>query len=361
MGTLVSYHKDDNIFEIIDRQQRLTTLRLLLAALKITPTNILTYRARKKSDATLKHIPNFNIEEKDSGIENGYKYAKTALDDLISADEIYGFISYFKSNVHIIHYQVPKDIDLNHYFEIMNSGGEQLEKHEIVKAYLMEKLTDSDEQKVFNRIWECCAEMSVYEQQNLDDIKPEDVFGKTLDKFLPSAFEDILFNYKESQKNDDEAQTTITPEDIISSEENGEWAQLKEDGERKDSFLPIIDFPNFLLIVLKITRMDDPDFSPVKFNLDDKELLNEFYKIKMDAENVRKFAYNLLKARFFLDNYVVHHSKEDDTIDSNPWKLQVWHKDTETKKGQLKNLTQHKNNRPCDQTCGDYFRAYNWE
>ena len=46
----------------------------------------------------------------------------------------------YQNKVHIIHYQVPKDIDLNHYFEIMNSRGEQLEKHEIEKARLMSVL-----------------------------------------------------------------------------------------------------------------------------------------------------------------------------------------------------------------------------
>lgn len=343
IGTLVSYHKGDRVFEIIDGQQRLTTLRLLLDALNITPNNRLnrlTYRARKKSDDTLKSIPAFNIEEKDNGIVNGYKYVESAIGDLVPEDELYGFITYFKSSVHIIHYQVPKDIDLNHYFEIMNSRGEQLEKHEIVKAYLMEKLKDDDERKVFSRIWECCAEMSVYEQQNLDDIKPEFVFGNTLDKFLPSTFEDILLRFKENNKEGEDAQRTITLADIISSDESGDWAYLKEEGERKDSFLPIIDFPNFLLIVLKITRMNDQGFSPIDFNLDDKELLNEFYNAKMNAKRVRIFAYTLLKARFYLDNYIVHHSKEEDTIDSNPWKLQIWHKDEKTKRGQLKNLTQ---------------------
>lgn len=336
IGTLVSHHKGDRVFEIIDGQQRLTTLRLLLSALEIQPANQLTYRARKKSDDTLKSIPKFDVEEKDSGIENGYKYIKSAIDDIVPKAEQSGFGNYVKNGVHIIHYQVPKDIDLNHYFEIMNSRGEQLEKHEIVKANLMEKL-DNDEQKVFHRIWECCAEMSVYAQQNLSDIKAEEVFGTSLYDFIPKSFDEILDKYQNTQE-EDSVQRSITLEDIIYSEENSNWAMLKGAVERKDSFQPIIDFPNFLLIVLKITRMGEENFSPIAFNLDDKELLNEFYDAKMDAKKVIKFAYNLLKARFFLDNYIVHHSKEEDTIDSNPWKLQVWYKGTDAKNGQLKNL-----------------------
>ena len=32
----------------------------------------------------------------------------------------------------------------------------------------------------------------------------------------------------------------------------------------------------------------------------------------------------LSKAKFFLDNFIVHHSCEDDTMENNPWKLQLW-------------------------------------
>lgn len=341
IGTLVSYHKGDRVFEIIDGQQRLTTLRLLLYALDIQPSNQLTYRARKKSDDTLKSIPAFEVEDKDYGIENGYKYAKEAVSDLPNG-ELNGFIRYFKRNVHIIHYHVPKDIDLNHYFEIMNSRGEQLEKHEIVKANLMEKLDTDEERKIFNHIWECCSEMSIYVQQNLEGFKRESVFGWSLYDFLPTSFEDMAVKYREHRKEDDTAHKSITISEIISSDEKGGWVQLKEESEKKDSFQPIIDFPNFLLIVLKILRMDEYGFSPIDFYLDDKELLNEFDRAKMNAEKVRRYAFGLLKARFLLDNYVVHHSKEEDTIDSNPWKLQVWHRDEDTRKGQLKNLSEDK-------------------
>ena len=342
IGTLVSYSKGDCVYEIIDGQQRLTTLRLILGALEIFPNNKLTYRARKKSDNTIKSIPDFNIEEKDSGIENGYKYVKTAIGDIVPNEEHTGFKMYFKDSVHIIHYQVPKDIDLNHYFEIMNSKGEQLEKHEIVKAKLMEKLKDDDERKVFNRVWECCSEMSVYAQQSLADINTEYVFGKSLHDFLPETFDDIVALYRSRNKEDVGKGKVVNIENIIQYDNNREWIHLQEKDERKDSFLPIIDFPNFLLIVLKISRMREEVFLPKDFNLDDKELLNEFREAKMDSDMVKRFAYILLKTKFFLDNYIVHHSKEEDSMDSNPWKLQVWHKDEDTRKGRLRNLVEDK-------------------
>ncbi|MBQ9301663.1 DUF262 domain-containing protein [Butyrivibrio sp.] len=341
IGTLVSYHKGDGVYEVIDGQQRLTTIRLLLSALDIVPTNKLTYRARKKSDDTIKAIPNFKVEEKDSGIENGYKNAKAAIGEIVT-ENLNEFTSYFKSCVHIIHYQVPKDIDLNHYFEIMNSRGEQLEKHEIVKANLMEKLDNDEERRVFNKIWECCAEMSIYSQQNLGGFKAEYVYSQSLEEFVPKSFEELLTRYLEEKASENDKSSTISISDIISSEKKIGWVDLEKEAERKDSFQPIIDFPNFLLIVLKIVRMKEDGFSPIDFQLDDKELINEFYKAKLDGNGVRQFAYTLLKARFLLDNYVVHHSKEEDTMDSNPWKLQVWSKENRDRKGQLKNLSDNK-------------------
>ena len=87
-----------------------------------------------------------------------------------------------------------------------------------------------------------------------------------------------------------------------------------------------MDFSNFLLIILKLTKIEDETFQIEDFILDDKELLNQFDKVKFDESLVKEFGYNLLKAKFLLDNYVVHHSCEDDTIENNPWKLQYWQK-----------------------------------
>ncbi len=349
IGTLVTYHKGDNVFEVIDGQQRLTTICLLLSALGDNYENKLTYRARKKSDNTIKYIkeykndetqnsgktikqiPSFDIDDKDIGIINGYKYIEEALKEIVTENELSEFSTYFNENVHIIHYQVSKDIDLNHYFEIMNSRGEQLEKHEIVKAELMSKLDDNDK-KVFSIIWDACFEMGIYIQQNFKGINVDGIFGNDLSEFIPNEFDDLqkklIINNINNKK--------ISINKILESNSLG---KKEEKDDTKDKFQPIIDFPNFLLIVLKITLMGKKSDSFKDIILDDRELINGFNIIKGDKGIIKEFAFNLLKSRFYLDNYIVHLAKDEDLVDkedSNPWKLQKWYKG---KNEELKNIT----------------------
>jgi len=204
----------------------------------------------------------------------------------------------------------------------MNSRGEQLEKHEIIKARLIQKLDDAEKAK-FSRLWDYCSEMSVYIQQKYRD---KAIFGQYYNNLKITEFDNL--------PKVEDTTGTKTINDFIS----GRGSDKLLDKENKiDSFQPILDFPNFLLIVLKLTCIEKNDFNPTKFILDDKELINEFDNISaIDKSFVKKFAFNLLKAKYLLDNYIVHHSNEDETKESNPWKLQYWQKDGKTE--YLKNL-----------------------
>ena len=332
IGTLVTYKRGDSEYEVIDGQQRLTTIYIILKALGVKQfRNKLTYGARKVSASTIQKLDDYPDlgEEVDDGIRNGYKYAEKAIDTIVNASERREFEQYFLHNVHIIHYSVPKDVDLNHYFEVMNSRGEQLEKHEIVKSKLSQYLKGK-EVVTFSRVWEACSEMNVYIQQTFPN---SDIFGYNLHKFIIECFEDIPEQDESDGKKSIEAllkHPISKIEDVAASEQN-------------DKFQPVIDFPNFLLIVLKVTMMGYEDFEPTEFTLDDKELLNEFYKVldSMDdkAGFAKEFAFNLLKAKFLLDNYIVHHSLDNkELLGDNPWKLQYYYKESKNKK-YPKNLT----------------------
>ena len=333
IGTLVTYKRDENIFEVIDGQQRLTTIYIILKALGIeTIPNTLTYSARKVSASTIEKMPKFG-EEKDEGISNGFYYAVDALNEIVGdkKTDIDAFKNFFLNKVHIIHYRVPKDVDLNHYFEVMNSRGEQLEKHEIVKAKLSEQLIgDEVAMEKFSRIWEACSDMSFYIQQKLPEMTS--VFGNTMDDFVINSFD--VFPSSNVALSSSLGMKTIS--ELLNS-------PIKKTGkddavDNNDHFLPIIDFPNFLLIVLKITRLkSEDDFDTLSFTLDDKELIKEFEKVNLTPEFVKNFAYNLLLAKYYLDNYVIHHVNGVDITFENPWKLQCYYK-KDKKAAYLKDL-----------------------
>ena len=107
---------------------------------------------------------------------------KENIDGTKSRIDINKFAYNFYNNVFLFRIQVSEDTDLNHYFEIMNNRGEQLEKHEIVKALLMGQIKGDDDQRKeedqrkFATIWDACSDMSDYVYFNFDSTIRQYIF-----------------------------------------------------------------------------------------------------------------------------------------------------------------------------------------
>ena len=171
LGNLIVNQTDNNVYEVIDGQQRLTTLYLIEKYLGVVfAKEALRFEAREKSNRTLSYVSdNSNpvlIEELSSPeILNGFQI----IDSYFKTQDIdkSRFVRKLE-RVFLIQVQVPQNIDLNHYFEIMNTRGEQLELHEIAKAKLLEVLENDHDRNTAALIWEKCSNMNSYVQMNFD-------------------------------------------------------------------------------------------------------------------------------------------------------------------------------------------------
>lgn len=351
IGTLIVHDRKNN-FEIIDGQQRLTTLCILLSLIKneyedkykkyITENyNLnLTFDSRKNSTETLKTLFNKDknyiekyISENQNSITEGYNICKKVLSEILNKDNEDKFFKYLFENVKILRVLVLEDTDLNHYFEIMNSRGEQLEKHEILKARLLEKLDNENDKFIFNLIWEACSNIESYIQLGFKKDLRDRIFKNDLNTLI-SKEELYSIDYKYNNLNIDKETKKI--EDIIKLENNiSDFENDKEDNEEQELFNSIINFPNFLLHVLKIQVSYKNEDMPLYDNrlekdktpLDDKRLLETFniFLENGDKEKiknfVKSFGYNLLKIKFLFDKYIIKRELKSDNWSLKQLKL----------------------------------------
>ena len=311
IGSLVVAKRKDG-YEVIDGQQRLTTLKLLLSYFNKNPNINLNFEYRDESNQSLN---NLGDNKYGNSIEIGYKFildifSKKIVKENKENDFIEEFSGFLLDKVVILRTEVPEDTDLNHYFEIMNNRGEQLEKHEVLKARLMEKLTGDDDKKLFALIWDACSDMSVYAIKRFPysndenkNIRTSDAFFGELVNKIPENF-DKMKNILNKIKYTDEG---TNEESILNLLEQTNNKINQDKGSDEDgNFKSIIDFPNFLMIVYKIFRGGDVP-------LNDKYLLNKFEEIGDEPATIKEFIILLLKVRLIFDRYIIKSKEEEDS------------------------------------------------
>ena len=229
--------------------------------------------------------------------------------------------------------EVPEHTDLNRYFEIMNTRGEQLEQHDILKAQLMGYLSNRKEQEFFSRVWSACSDMTGYVQMHFAKAEREEIFGGGW-SYSPS---DDWGDYKGCLDMGQRADKEFSIKGIVKPSFRVETVDGVQEGDRIPiRFDSIIGFPYFLLHVLRVfLRVEDVSLSEGRglgSLLDDKRLLADYNKVitcgqmggKPIKENkasfAREFILFLLHSRFLFDQFVVKREYAGDDQDG-VWSL----------------------------------------
>ena len=327
LGSLIVNQLGANVFEVIDGQQRLTTLYLLLSFLNndSVDKNSLRFEAREKSNKTLQDIN--SIKDSENELEKEPWYSTEIIEGYSVIKKYFkakkeSFVREFEnklSAITLIRTQVPKDIDLNHYFEIMNTRGEQLELHEIVKAKIIGAIDDRKDKMIAATIWDACAQMDKYVQMCFSiDMRNKFFDEKTWDKFNCTDF-DSFRNFLTEEISTVEKKFTLREK--LTSVDNIVRKDNEKDNEENERFESIISFPNFILQVNEAINKEinetDNDAS-----LDDKRFIKCLENHWSSNENALKFIYSLLKYRYLFDRYIIKREYVGEHKVEGKWSLQ---------------------------------------
>lgn len=334
LGSLI-VARDGSRFEVIDGQQRLTTLYLLLNILNMKADKCLSFACREKSSITLLEIDDILLKE-----------AKKINDSEMYQDEILKGIKWLKKYLpqggdleefkkklnHVVIYriQVPEHTDLNHYFEIMNTRGEQLEQTDVLKARLMGYLSKDDRKRtIFAKIWNACSDMNGYVQMHFSQKDRNIIFSGDWNELPNPSYKKgylQLFN-----KNSSVIACSI--KDVIKNGIQIEKTDGIDDEDHNVRFESVIEFKHFLLHTLKVYVSEylneNPDALVLK-QIDDKKLIENFENVEkngvIEGQKISNhkdvFAFSfiicLLRCRFLFDKYIIKREYVDED------KIGIW-------------------------------------
>lgn len=341
IGSLVVLLRTDGVFEVIDGQQRLTTLHLICKKLGILKLSHLSYDSRPEVEEFFSDL--FASKACDEFLEDYSKRDTRKIYHLVEALEILEstgihthaghdddmvvslnsmgnevknkMAEYLNNNVILVRTILPDDTDVAAYFEIMNNRGEQLQEHEIVKALMMKSL-DEDQRQVFASIWDACSQMNVPIQRSLSSLRNNNeypIFGSG----YGSLHEDFIHKYRLHDSNEG----YLSLDEILSKSDIGE---IGNEGQPEEiEYNSIIDFPNFLMLIFKTYD------SSCQLNAN---YLQETYD-KNQSVNSMDFVERLLKYRTIFDRFVVKTTGSEDDVESMHWIMKKPYRD---KKGSLR-------------------------
>lgn len=334
-------------YEVIDGQQRLTTLYLLLTFLARTNDSPhpqdkahdrrLRYESRPRASETLRRIdagapqaPTAPAPEsnEDAGIQRGFNIIQQFMDQEIDGAKRKRFERFLRDRVTVVLASLPDSTDLNRYFEIMNTRGQQLQQVDIVKARLMSYLPDETERACFAWVWDACADMDSYVQRPLtrgNTALRGKLFGDDWTWLAVSDYSDLLGIFESEPIGTDPLSSlpsrgsAMMLDEALSTYASALPAASVEEVE-SDQFKSTIAFPALLLHVLKVMNDDENE---EEGQLDDKRLIRRFVDEFADreADRVRGFIFTLLQSRNLFDGFILKREFSARSGEDGEWSM----------------------------------------
>ncbi|HIF9465407.1 TPA: DUF262 domain-containing protein [Photobacterium damselae] len=353
IGTILSSRIEqdgERIYELIDGQQRTTTLMLMTIAFKYAGiksdlAELAVYTSSDGEDKPrlqfsireqvqqllggLAGLKNYQVPSKETIADNAYlkqmgvaldvltkEVEKLKSDDVVSAEAMG---DYLYRQVQWVNNIVPTQMDLNRLFATMNTAGIQLEQADILKAKLFKHIHTDKAQ--YDAMWVACEHLENYFERNVRKvfpnadwyhIEPEHLASFDAERFIAKdetieALPGLSIAELASQVN-----ASSIPDNT--KQEKFEIEDL--DDVETVNCRPIIKFPLLLIHAYRVylALNDHNDIAP-RFHSD--RLLEIFEPlIHSDEQSVKQFIETLWQVRYQFDRWVVKWVERDDATES---------------------------------------------
>lgn len=335
-GTLLVEQQARNgrAFDLIDGQQRFTTLWLLCHVWGNSLKPFLTAKSGEQIEPRLRFAirPEVNrfLEELAFGPggfpatgEEATLRMRTAMDLMRSLFEkrplpagakhkeehLAGLAEFVYTKVKFVVTTVPRETDLNKLFEVINNRGVQLQHHEILKARMLDALNEN-ERGPYAVLWEACADMENFVERNLSGlsgIPMHEITGLHESGRLPDAVQ--IRSEVGARHECGSHDRVLGMDEILNSAAEAKTEDAVKNEEEPPMWVrSIFGFPLFLQHVLRIWlfKAGRPDVP----RLLDRELLDlfeqHFFEDEVNrSEKARSFIDLLWKFRVIFDNHII--------------------------------------------------------
>lgn len=338
-GVLVVANGDnERLFDLIDGQQRFTTLWLLCLELKHSLSQFIadkhgemrmSFSIRKevevyfKSISELRDITGISETNDDlDGIHNARMLINKAINGL-SEEGVISFSSYLLSNIKLIFTEVPTSTDLNKLFEVINNRGEQLQHHEILKSIMLRHISNDTTRIKYAKLWDACSVMNRYVEAALKELTQFNYADLYDNQNFSTGNEELasaknVLSFMGSRHANEKKRTTLLS--ILRSAEGIDNYEIEEEQDLEEQEMQeesntdvrsIVNFSMFLQHTLRIYLFQKGTTDIEHIN--DKELLTVFSRFFVaDEKEVKAFIELLWELRYKFDKHIIKWVKIDD-------------------------------------------------